>query len=54
VAAGESPEGGARMELELPGFSSRERAVASAEDGAVPARDSASSDPVAAGLGPRA
>jgi signal transduction histidine kinase len=54
VAAGESPEGGARMELELPGFTSRERAVAGAEDGAVPARDPARPHAVAAGLGPRA
>jgi K+-sensing histidine kinase KdpD len=53
VAAGESTEGGARMELELTGFSSRERSVTGA-DGAAPARDSAGSDPVAAGLGPRA
>jgi two-component system, OmpR family, sensor kinase len=53
VAAGESPEGGARMELELTGFTSRERSVAGA-DGAGPARDPARSDPVAAGSGPRA
>ncbi len=54
VRAGESQEGGARMELELAGFSSRERRAATAEDGAAPAHDSAGSDPVAAGLGPRA
>jgi signal transduction histidine kinase len=54
VAAGESPEGGARIELELAGFTSRDRRVAGAEARAAPLRDSASSDPVAAGLGPRA
>jgi two-component system, OmpR family, sensor kinase len=57
VVAHESSEGGARMELELPGFTPRERRVAGAETGdagAGPAGDSAGSDPVAAGLGPRA
>jgi two-component system, OmpR family, sensor kinase len=57
VVARESSEGGARMELELPGFTPREQRVPGAETGeagAVPAEDSAGSDPVAAGLGPRA
>jgi two-component system, OmpR family, sensor kinase len=52
VAAGESPEGGARIELELSGFTVRDRHVAGAEAGAAPAPVPAGSDPVAAGLGP--
>jgi hypothetical protein len=57
VVARESSEGGARMELELPGFTPRDRRGTGAETGeagAGPAADSAAADPVAAGLGPRA
>ena len=54
VAAGESPEGGARIELELAGFTPRDRRVAGVEAHAAPSQDSATTDRVAAGLGPRA
>jgi signal transduction histidine kinase len=53
VAAGESPEGGARMELELSGFTSRERRTPNAEERRESSRDAADPDPIAAGLGPR-
>jgi signal transduction histidine kinase len=52
VAAGESQEGGARMELELGGFTLRDRRLTGAAAPAVPAQDFAGSDPVGAGLRP--
>jgi two-component system, OmpR family, sensor kinase len=54
VAAGESPERGARIELELTGFTSRDGRVAGAEARGARSRDSASSDPVVSAPGPRA
>ncbi|MDQ6811094.1 MAG: ATP-binding protein [Actinomycetota bacterium] len=56
VAAGRSPEGGARIELELPRFTpARQRPEsADAQAGRSPAQDAGVPDPVTAALGPRA
>lgn len=54
VAAGESPEGGARIELELAGFRTEDRREAGVQARAALSQDSGVPDRVAAGLGPHA